>query len=80
MNLNKPQDLNKMDSDAAIKYALEILKQLPKGSDLEKEAHITAVLIVFWGALWGTYGTKYAKGFIESQLKSMPDDSKSTAH
>ena len=80
MNLNKPQNPNKKDNDDAVKYALEILKQLPKGSDLEKEAHITAVLIVFWSALWGTYGTEYAKGFIESQLKSMPDDSKSTTH
>ena len=29
------------------------------------------MLILYWGALWGTMGGEYAKGFIESQLASM---------
>ncbi len=57
--------------DAGVEYAMLVLQQMPKGDKLVMEAHITGVLIVFWGALWGTLGTEYARGFIESQLRSM---------
>lgn len=61
-------------TDAAMKLAMDTLKQVPKGDPQVLEAHLTAVLIVFWGALWGTLGTEYARGFIEAQLRSMEDD------
>ena len=56
-----------------MKFAFDTLQQLPKpNKDAEAfEAHITAVLIVFMGAMWGTLGTEFARGFIEAQLKSM---------
>lgn len=57
--------------DEAMKWALSLVGQIPKTSSEVTEAHITAVLIVFWGALWGTFGTEFAKGFIESQLRGM---------
>lgn len=62
--------------DAGVKYGLDLLKQLPNGDRLALEAHMTGVLIAFWGALWGTFGTEYARGFIESQLRSMTADTK----
>ena len=58
-------------TDAAMKLAMDTLKQVPKRDPQVLEAHLTAVLIVFWGALWGTLGTEYARGFIEAQLRSM---------
>ena len=60
--------------DAGVKYGMATLEQLPKGDRLALEANITGVLIVFWGALWGTFGTEYARGFIEAQLRGMEPD------
>ena len=59
----------------AMDFALQILEQLPKADREQLELHMTAVLIVFWGALWGTFGTEYAKGFIQAQLEGMNGDS-----
>jgi hypothetical protein len=61
----------KAATDAGIKYALQLMRDLPKANNLELEAHMTGVLIVFWGALWGTFGTQYATDFIQAQLHSM---------
>lgn len=67
--------IDKAKMDAGIKFGMHMLEQLPTGSDsAELEAHITGVLIVFWGALWGTFGTEYARGFIEAQLRGMEPD------
>ena len=60
--------------DAGLQYGIQLLKQLPKGDRLAMEAHITGVLIAFWGALWGSFGTEYARGFIEAQLRGMAAD------
>lgn len=60
--------------DASLRFAMDAINRIPKSNPEVLEAHITAVLIVFWGALWGTFGTEYAKGFIESQLRGMEDD------
>ena len=60
--------------DAGVQYGLQLLKQLPKGDKLAMEAQMTGVLIVFWGALWGSFGTEYAREFIEAQLRSMKPD------
>ena len=57
--------------DAGVRYGMDMLKQMPKGDPLTMEAHMTGVLIAFWGALWGTFGTEYARGFIEAQLRGM---------
>lgn len=60
--------------DAGVQYGIQLLKQIPRGDKLAMEAHITGVLIVFWGALWGSFGTEYARGFIEAQLRGMEPD------
>ena len=60
--------------EAGIQYGMQLLKRLPKGERPALEGHITGVLIVFWGALWGSFGTEYARGFIESQLRGMEPD------
>lgn len=60
--------------DAGVKFGMDMLKQLPKGDKLAQEACMTGVLIAFWGALWGTFGTEYARGFIEAQLRGMEPD------
>lgn len=57
--------------DAGIKYGMDLLMQLPKEDRLVLEGHLTGVLVVFWGALWGTFGADYARGFIEAQLRGM---------
>jgi len=57
--------------DAGVQYGMQMLQQMPKGDQLTMEANMTGVLIVFWGALWGTFGTEYARGFIEAQLRGM---------
>ena len=57
--------------DAGIQYGIQMLEQMPKNNT---QSNITGVLIVFWGALWGTYGTEYARGFIESQLRGMKSE------
>lgn len=61
-------------NDAAIKFAMDMLKQVPRDDRQALEAHMTGVLIVFWGALWGTFGTEFARGFIEAQLRGMEPD------
>lgn len=60
--------------DAGIKFGMQMLKQVPRNDNAALEAHITGVLIVFWGALWGSFGTEYARGFIEAQLRGMEPD------
>lgn len=66
------QDKAKMD--AGVKFGMDILQQIPRDDRAAMEAHITGVLIAFWGALWGTFGTEYARGFIEAQLRGMEPD------
>jgi hypothetical protein len=56
---------------AGVTYGMELLKQLPKDDPLVLEAHMTGVLIAFWAALWGTFGTEYARAFIQAQLRGM---------
>ena len=60
--------------DAGLKFGVQMLQQLPTRDKAALEAHMTGVLIVFWGALWGTFGTEYARGFIEAQLRGMEAD------
>jgi hypothetical protein len=68
--------LSEAAQKAAMEFAMDAVKRLPKGDPEALEAHITGVLIVFWGALWGSFGTEYARGFIEAQLRGMgPDQS-----
>ena len=74
MTANEPSDKEKATMDEGIKFAMNMMKQLPSGDRLALEAHMTGVLTVFWGALWGTFGTEYARGFIESQLRGMEPD------
>lgn len=65
------EPLSKAATDAGMKFAMDALGRMPKDTPEALEAHITGVLIVFWGALWGTFGTEYARGFIEAQLRGM---------
>lgn len=60
--------------DAGLKFAMETLERMPKGTAEEREAHITGMLIIFWGALWGTMGSEYARDFIAAQLRGMAPD------
>lgn len=60
--------------DASMRFAMDSIGRVPKDNPEALEAHITAVLIVFWGALWGTLGTEYARDFIEAQLRGMESD------
>lgn len=62
---------SKAAMDAGIKFAMDAMGRMPKDNPEALEAHITGVLIVFWGALWGTLGTEYARDFIEAQLRGM---------
>jgi len=48
-------DKEKTAMDAGVRYGMDMLKQMPKGDPLTMEAHMTGVLIAFWGALWGTW-------------------------
>lgn len=64
-------DKEQATMDAGVQYGIQLLRQIPKDDKLAMEAHITGVLIVFWGALWGSFGTEYARGFIEAQLSGM---------
>lgn len=59
---------------AGLKFAMETLERMPKRNPEELEAHLTGMLVVFWGALWGTLGTEYARGCIEAQLRGMQDE------
>jgi hypothetical protein len=53
---------------------MDAIGRVQKDNPEALEAHITAVLIVFWGALWGTLGTEYARDFIAAQLRGMECD------
>lgn len=64
-------DKEKAAMAAGVQFGMELLKQIPREDPLKMEAHMTGVLVVFWGALWGTFGTEYARGFIERQLHGM---------
>lgn len=68
---NTPKPISEKNEKAAMAYALQTLEQMPKGNPEELEAHLVAMLVLYWGALWGTMGSEYATGFIESQLASM---------
>lgn len=57
--------------EAAAKYALDLLNELPKEDPKALRCHMSAVLAVFWGALWRTFGKQYARGFIDAQRHSM---------
>lgn len=64
----------KAKMDQGIQFGMNMLKLVPNDDKLAQEAHITGVLVAFWGALWGTFGTEYARGFIEAQLRGMEPD------
>jgi hypothetical protein len=57
-----------------MQFAMDTLSRMPKDDREALEAHITAVLVLFWGALWGSFGTEYARNFIEAQLRGMKPD------
>lgn len=60
--------------DAGVQFGMNMLRLVPTDDKLAQEAHITGVLVAFMGALWGTFGTEYARGFIEAQLRGMEPD------
>ena len=63
--------------DAGVQFGMNMLKLVPSDDKLAQEAHITGVLVAFMGAMWGTLGTEYARGFIgfiEAQLRGMEPD------
>ena len=60
--------------DAGVQFGMNMLRLVPADGPLAREAHITGVLVAFMGALWGTLGTEYARGFIEAQLRGMEPD------
>ena len=60
--------------NAGVQFGMQMLKLVPSEDRLAMEAHITGVLIAFWGALWGSFGSEFARGFIEAQLRSMESD------
>ncbi len=60
--------------EKAMRFAMSVLEQIPKNDKQVMEDHITSVLIVFWAALWGTFGTEFARGFIEAQLRGMESE------
>lgn len=64
-------DAEKAKMDAGVQFGMNMLRLVPNDDKLAQEAHITGVLVAFMGALWGTFGTEYARGFIEAQLRSM---------
>lgn len=57
--------------DKGVQFGMNMLKLVPADDPLAREAHITGVLVAFMGAMWGTLGTEYARGFLEAQLRSM---------
>lgn len=65
------EPLSEAAMEAGMKFAMDTLERMPKGDRAALEAHVTGVLIVFWGALWGSFGTEYARDFIEAQLRGM---------
>jgi hypothetical protein len=56
---------------AGLAFAMDAVQRIPTNDREALEAHITGVLAVFMGAMWGTLGTEFARGFIEAQLRSM---------
>lgn len=74
MKPNEPSGKEQAAMEEGIQFAMEMINRLPRGDKLAMEAHMTGVLTVFWSALWGTFGTEYARGFIESQLRGMEPD------
>ncbi len=69
-----PTAAEKAAMDAGVQFGLNMMRLVPTDDRLAMEAHITGVLIAFWGALWGSFGTEYARGFIEAQLRGMEPD------
>ena len=67
-------DAEKAKMDAGVQFGMNMLRLVPTDDKLAQEAHITGVLVAFMGALWGTFGTEYARGFIEAQLRGMEPD------
>lgn len=57
--------------DAGVQFGMNMLRLVPNDDKLAQEAHITGVLVAFMGALWGTFGTEYARDFLEAQLRGM---------
>lgn len=57
--------------EAGMKFAIATMERMPKDNPEVLEAHITGMLVVYWGALWGTLGTEYASDFIKAQLHGM---------
>jgi hypothetical protein len=76
--VNDEQNMPHATADAGMKFAMDAVDRIPKDDPEALEAHITAVLIVFWGALWGTQGTEFARDFIEAQLRGMGRDGSHT--
>jgi len=72
--MSKMKDHEKAAMDAGVQFGMNMLKLVPTDDPLTQETHITGVLVVFMGALWGTFGTNYARGFIDAQLRSMEPD------
>ena len=60
--------------EKGVQFGMNMLKLVPADDPLAREAHITGVLVAFMGAMWGTLGTEYARGFLEAQLRSMEPD------
>lgn len=67
-------DSEKAVMDKGVQFGMNMLKLVPADDPLAREAHITGVLVAFMGAMWGTLGTEYARGFLEAQLRSMEPD------
>lgn len=67
-------DAEKAKMKAGVQFGMNMLRLVPTDDKLAQEAHITGVLVVFMGALWGTFGTEYACGFLEAQLRGMEPD------
>ena len=74
MNPNELNNKEQAAMEEGLRFAMDMISRLPDGDRLALESHMTGVLTVFWGALWGTFGTEYARGFIESQLRGMEPD------
>lgn len=62
---------DKAKMDQGIQFGMDMLKLVPNDDPVAREAHITGVLVAFMGAMWGTLGTEYARGFLAAQLRSM---------
>lgn len=71
MDANELKPFSEGKTDDAMKFAMDMIQGIPKGDSQTTEAYMTAVLVIFMGALWGTFGTEYARGFIQAQLNSM---------